>query len=269
MRPRPTPFPFRRRRSGRFAGPVLLALLLALLLSVAGCSGLPEELQRAASLTGQRVDAGEEAITKKRQQLEARLASESLAYLRPYAEQERWSEGYGEAARELGRARELFAGEVAPLLDENRPEGAELLATALARIDKTLDRFSELLAVPATRADQLVDAHDNAPARVAEIEQRLAALRSARREVEAGARQASQDYPDKRDDLTGRIAAIGQRSETAEQSAGDAAARLSAHQAGQADLAQLADSLLGADSALDKGRLSRSGWARARFARPG
>lgn len=248
MKPRPVSRLLGTRHR-RAAASVLLAA--SSLLLVSACSRLPDELQKAASVTKRRLDAGEEAISEKQQRLAARLQSDQFAYLQPYAEQERWQEAFGEAGQELARARALFDGEAAPLLDKNEAEDAEQLAQVLVRVDKTLTKLSEVLAGPAARADQLADAKENAPSHVADAQERLATLQATRAKLEARGDEASADYPEKADDLTGRLAALRERAESVEQAVEAAAAQLPEYERGGADLARLADSLAAADQALE------------------
>ena len=228
------------RRVRAFRASLALAVVLA-----AGC-GLPEDLRRDAEALGARADALAERIDAEPARLESFLTESENRFLAPYAEREEWSAHLEAATREVERGRQGFTAEIAPLLDADDGDDAARLRDALPRVRAALDLAEEEVRAPARRAEFLRQVRDEAPERVAASAQALEESRAGLPAVEADADRAAVDYPEKADDLSGRLAALRTASSEATAAQERAEAELERVEREEADLAVLGDGAVAA-----------------------
>jgi hypothetical protein len=216
-----------------------LAALVALLVS--GC-GLPDDVVQLAEGLASRIERETEAIEAKAGELENFIREENREWLRPYQEREEWSRSFEEAQSEIGHARALYTAEVAPRLEADRADDEAALREQLTRMRGSLDRAAELARAPARRAAFLKDVKDRAPELVREASAALAGASGASRALAAEVDRGARDYPEKAEDLAGRLAAVRKTNDEAASRQRIAEAELGAMGRGSADLAKLGDS---------------------------
>ena len=147
-----------RRLRHAALGVAFVALSCAL-----SCSGLSDRLVEKAEAARARIEREAEDVETRAEQFAAFAEDSDNAFLRTYSERERWAERFDEARKELVHARAVYADEIAPRLEANRPEDEEAVGEQLSRVRKGLDRVAELAREPAQRAAFLADARDRAP----------------------------------------------------------------------------------------------------------
>ncbi len=225
-----------RRLRHAALGVAFVALSCAL-----SCSGLSDRLVEKAEAARARIEREAEDVETRAEQFAAFAEDSDNAFLRTYSERERWAERFDEARKELVHARAVYADEIAPRLEANRPEDEEAVGEQLSRVRKGLDRVAELAREPAQRAAFLADARDRAPEIVSAGAAKLAEASPALRSLELEVARVSNDYAEKREDLAGRRAGLSQLESDARASQAIAEREAAGIAAGTADLAAFAD----------------------------
>lgn len=231
----------------RATGWLAFTLLVVLLFIAGGCDRLPDTAVDAARRSEVRMEQLA-AVTAERETANEQLLNDSAyPFLTQYAERENWSQHFAAARSELDRARAIYGQEVGPLLEANRSEDKDKLIGAVDRVVVVLTQVDAESDAPRRRAGRLIDLSRNGPARVAATATRVDERRVTLSALATEVASTSDDYPEKRDDLQGRLA--GLRFALAE---ADEAVAVSTRErdASETDLAILADSLAKSEAAV-------------------
>lgn len=224
----------------RLAGAALVAIF-------AVACGLPDEVREQAESLEARTSRVSEEVDEKAGQLDRFIAESDNAFLRPYFEREIWPKSFEKAREELTRAGALIASDIAPLLSRDDADEEVALREQIKRVRASIDRATQLAREPAQRAAFLRDARDRAPDLVSEAkasaDQATETLRSLATEVARG----QNDYPEKREDLAGRLAAAEKLAREATNDHAVASGEYA--KGGDADWARLADAALAVTAA--------------------
>ena len=219
---------------------ILVLALLTTSIFTFGCDRLPSKVVQNVERIHAVMESLPKVVDKREAEYQTMMRDASLAYLIPYSERERWPDHFQNARKELDRTRALYRDEVAPLLDENRSEDAEKVVKATERVNVAMQQVGVESASPKRRAETLIDVKRNGPERIASAEAGVGRSRDTVAALEPEVARSSDDYPEKREDLSGRIAALAFAAKEAEEAL--ASARR-ASEASEPDLANIADSL--------------------------
>ena len=216
---------------------------LAVALGMLAC-GLPDAVIRQVGEAEQRLDREAQAVEERAERLEKlrQATGADTAFLIPYLERERWSERLVAARKELDHARELIAREVGPLVEADRSGDEEELRRQIMRVRASVDKARELSLEPAARIEFLTRVRDQAPELVAGSRRQMAQIETLMSELEGKTAAAMVDYPEKRDDLSGRMAPLRKQEQEAHEALAAASVELAGFEEGTADLAVLGDS---------------------------
>jgi hypothetical protein len=189
-----------RKSQGAFA-----ALIVAILL-FAGCvprqikeayKNLPLDIAKAQSIVKEK----ETAYSKSKE------SKEWKNFFAPYAVREKWDKYFFDAGDDLADAQKKLA-EIKPLMEkyrkENLPKISQLIGLAKRAINASLEKSRH----PATRMTCLADARDKAPQMLEESKAAFASMDTDFKGLEIMTVKAQADYPKKKEDLGGRLAAI-------------------------------------------------------------
>ncbi len=220
-----------------------LAPLLALVALTSACGGLPDRVKRSARTLESRIAGETQAIEQKERDLAELREGSDYAFLRTYAERERWDESFVKARTELRHVRALFEDQVRPLLGANRAEDALKLAQQLDRVRAGLTQVRALVRSPFERAEFLQEARAKADEWVAEAAQTLQSMAAQAAAVSRVAEKAASDYPAKQQDLDSRLAALAKLETDASADLAIARRELPGVPSGEADVAALGDAV--------------------------
>ncbi len=218
-----------------------IGVALGALSCALGCGGLSDAIVEQAETTRARIEREAADVDSRVEKFSAFAEDSDNAFLRIYIDREGWGDRFDEARTELEHTRTVYEAEIAPRLKANRTEDEAVVGEQLSRIRTSLDRVAEIAREPAKRAAFLKDARDRAPEIVSAGAVKLAEASAALRSLEVEIARVSSDYAEKREDLAGRRAGLGQLESDARASQAVAEREAAGIAAGTADLAAFAD----------------------------
>jgi len=114
-------------------------LALALALMVIGCGkGLPDDLRQDAGQLEDRIKDTGNLIQAQKEKFNKISGQSTFFPLADYAARENWKGRFSKAETILSRARGLYDAELAPLIDDNKPESAARVKTQIQRIQSVV-----------------------------------------------------------------------------------------------------------------------------------
>ena len=129
-----------------------LAFVLALL--VAGCgNGLPDDVRQDAGQLEKSFKETDNFIQAQREKFNKTTAQKAFSPLSKYAARENWKEDFSKAEATLSRAQGLYASNLAPLLDDDKPESAPRVKTQIQRIQSAVKEAKAMANRPFNRME--------------------------------------------------------------------------------------------------------------------
>ena len=152
-----------RRAEPPIASLTLVAAVLVLLL--AGCSSLPQDVTEAARGQRQSLDAGDALIEQKRAEYSASLSGSEYASLAIYAERENLLARFDAAQRELGARRLLLSpGTLQQQPGDSGLAGKDAAAVSpQRRVDAPIGAAQQSLRASVQQHDPAVEVHAHDP----------------------------------------------------------------------------------------------------------
>lgn len=163
---------------------------------------------------------------------------EYKSFFEVYGERENWSENFTKALARIDAASSILTQKIQPLIEQNDKETVDALRTQLKRISNALREARTLAAVPGQRMEFLQEAREKGPEWVRKAADEMAELTPLYQGLATVVQAAQTDFPNKKDDLTGRLGLSKQLYEQAAQELVTAQAEL---QADVPDYAKLGD----------------------------
>ncbi|MFA5926544.1 MAG: hypothetical protein WCT32_04790 [Patescibacteria group bacterium] len=184
---------------------IAAALLLA---SLAGCSGLPEDLRKEVEeglkVRFETVTTEIQTETTKFVNLKQSPASKAAwAFLAPYAEKERWEDHFGTAQRTLEAAKKEYQ-EALDLLNNNRTEDEQTLRTKVRSITDELRTAADEARHASERSSFLSEARDHAVAKETQAKAEATKVRVMYESLVGAITKAKRDFTNKKTDLEQR-----------------------------------------------------------------
>lgn len=115
-----------------------ISLALWLVLNLAACSGLPENLTREAEAIPQLLEQQQQGLVSHKQKFANLKQHKQWTFFQPYVEREDWSQYQKLAANKLAEAADLYNKKIIPLLDRDKPEDGEKMRGLLKQFKSLL-----------------------------------------------------------------------------------------------------------------------------------
>jgi len=193
---------------------IFLMILVVAVDSLFG--GLPGSIRTQFEQEMGGVATAEGQLNANREKVRSLVAGDP-GFLEPIEQREEWQNTFDLAAQKLQEAKQVLEQQAKPLFDNNDPDDAEKLKSWLnqARSDRT--QAENDYTTVSHRAERLVTYKAKRGDMVKEAETAYKALsRDSIAGLQAKADQAASDWPEKKDDLTSRMAVFGTLLESAD-----------------------------------------------------
>ncbi len=212
-----------------------------LLLTIAAtlACGLPAAVKEQAGNAPGQIEQAQTRIEEVRENFEKfRRSDEYRSFFEVYGEREDWSADFSRALARIDDARSILEKKVQPLIEQNDKKTVDELRAQLKRITDALREARTLSAKPGQRMEFLKEARGKGPEWVEKATAEMAELTPLYRALAAVVDTARTDYPNKKDDLTGRLGPSKQLYEQAVQALKTAQSEL---ESDKPDYAKLGD----------------------------
>ncbi|MCG8689081.1 MAG: hypothetical protein MI892_29695 [Desulfobacterales bacterium] len=157
--------PSKNRINSRFLVNLAGILLGIALLSLAGCGGgLPDDIKTKAKSLTKGMDSTQTFIEDQQAKFTNLKSSPDFAPMARYADKENWAASFDQAKDTLSRAQGLYDKELAPILKQNKPDGAVQALVQINRINKVVQEAKKQAQIPFNRMDRIRTAMKEAPA---------------------------------------------------------------------------------------------------------
>ena len=179
---------------------------LLLTIAAALACGLPAALKEQAENAPGRIEQAQTRVGEVRANFEKfRQSDEYKSFFEVYVERENWSANFTKALARIDDARSILEKNVQPLIEQNDKTKVDAVRAQLKRITDALREARTLAAEPGQRMEFLEEAREKGPEWVEKAAGEMAELTPLYRELAAVVETAQTDYPNKKDDLTGRL----------------------------------------------------------------
>ncbi len=208
-----------------------------------GCAGLPQDLVRLAESTPALVDAESRRIDNLEQQFGDFRDSDEFAAVAKYAEREGWGGSFAQARAKVKSAVAIYTVEILPLVEQDSPESADMLRSAVGKIAPLLAGAHDTARYWAARRDFLAEVAEQPDQVMRDCQTALSEIRGVHPELVDRATQAKRGHEARADDidrLAQPLSDLLSATESAVAAAGAEHAKLAA--GGDGDLAILGDS---------------------------
>jgi hypothetical protein len=187
------------------AGVMILLIILVFAVDTL-MGGLPGSVETLYVQEEGEVAAAESRISRDRAQVENLLAQEK-DFLAPFADRESWTPRLDQARQEITEMKAILEERAQPLMAKNDSEDAQMLQDHLYRIRSGRTAALKESGAVAKRAADLIRFKEERPAMVEKALQDFKAMDlSALAALRTTATQASSDWPEKKADITTRMA---------------------------------------------------------------
>jgi hypothetical protein len=191
--------------NNRFINFFLVVFLTAFL---SGCSGLPDKLTHEFKLMPKRLTDNEALIKTQKEAFDKLSSHSEWPFFSPYLESEKWIDKFNLAKDELSKAKKLYNTQVEPMADRNEPEDAQAFTQLIAQFNKHIYASSGAAYYAEKRIDFLVTTRNTADMIFDKTSRQYGNNLSLQRQFSSQANAAAKSYPDKKDDLTTRVAGL-------------------------------------------------------------
>ena len=219
----------------------IFSVLLSLLLLV-GC-GLPDELvEKAKTSIPKEIVAVKTYIEGQKNFFKKLKNSNDWVFLSSYSTKEKLPQHFKKADAVLMNAQNIYDINITGILSRDEEDEASKLKAEMRNLQKFLKEAKVHANVPATRVNFLFKARKQAPDWVKQASLELSATKKTFSEVSQSAIQAKKDYPQKSQDIDGRLAGIKKVIDNSSSAFNQAQLQLKNVASGDADYALLGDS---------------------------
>ncbi len=228
-----------------------LALVLALLFTGCG-SGLPDDIRQDAAQLEKRLKETGKQIRAQMEKYDKISGQKGFTPMADYADRENWKADFSKAEEILSRAQSLYASELAPLLDENKPETAPRVKTQIQRIQSAVKEATDEAGKPFNRMERIrlamEDTRDIYAAATKDGDRIIAEVN---RLEQGPVADALEKFPDAAQDITNRFSPLSKMADDARAAMTSLEYQFQAHKdSGTVDYAVFIDAadLLASDS---------------------
>lgn len=155
-----------------------------------------------------RLTNNEAQIKTKKEAFEKLSSHSEWGFFSPYLKSEKWIDKFDVAKDELNKAKKLYDTQIEPMADRNEPEETQAFT-------KLIDQFNEHMYAAAgaayyaeKRIEFLVTARDTADSIYIKASRQYEHNLSLQRQFKSKTNAAAKKYPNKKDDLTNRVAGL-------------------------------------------------------------
>lgn len=226
--------------------PAAALVFLGIIILVSGCGpGLPKDLKNKAKAVPDTIETYGTRVEKNKERYKALAGSQQFKAFEIYASREDWPGYFTQAEAALARAKTLFDKELAPLVKQNRPEGAPKVRQQMDRIQMILADAQKLSALPVQRYSLIKESMENAHtlAQQAAADAKAVSRIKDRLQTDTLAKTLA-DFPDLAPDINARFAPVAALAQQSAAHLNTAAGEYERHTAGSgADYAAFADSV--------------------------
>ena len=129
-------------------------------------------------------------------------------FFSPYLESEKWIDKFNVAKDELSKARNLYDTQIEPMADRNKPEDAQAFTQIIEQFNKHMYASNVAAYYADKRIDFLVTTRNTADELYEKASRQHENNLSLQRQFASQANTAAKKYPNKKDDLTKRVAGL-------------------------------------------------------------
>jgi hypothetical protein len=179
------------------------------MLMMTACGGLPGDQVERAKAVPDRCENMRKHIALRTREFNKLPSSADWSFIGPYARKEGWHTYFGKAEQSVRQTLAVYEKDVMPILKENEKEKLPLLLKNMQRVDRSLVEAKTFADKAVDRRTFLLSARTNAPAWLAASKTQMVKIESLYARADSVAGKARISYPEKAQDIGGRLAALG------------------------------------------------------------
>ena len=191
--------------NNRFTDFFFIVFLTAFL---SACSGLPDLLTHEFELMPKRLTDNETLIKTQKEAFDELSSHSEWGFFSPYLESEKWIDKFNVAKDELSKAKNLYDTQIEPMADRNKPEDAQAFTQLIEQFNKHMYASNVAAYYADKRIDFLVTTRNTADELYEKASQQYENNLSLQRQFASQTNTATKKYPNKKDDLTKRVAGL-------------------------------------------------------------
>ena len=153
--------------------------------------------------------ADNETLIKAQKEAFDKLSSHpEWRFFSPYLESEKWIDKFNVAEDELSKAKNLYDTQIEPMADRSEPEDAQAFTQLIEQFNQYMHASSGAAHYADKRIDFLVTTRNTADKKYDKANRQYGNNLSIQRLFTSKAKSAAKKYPNKKDDLTTRVAGL-------------------------------------------------------------
>lgn len=175
---------------------------------LSACSGLPDNLMYEFKLMPKRLTDNATLIKTQKEAFDKLSSHPEWRFFSPYLESEKWIEQFNVAENELSKAKSFYDTQIEPMADRSEPEDAQAFTQLIEQFNQYMHASSGAAHYANKRIDFLVTTRNTADEMYKKASRQYGNNISLQRLFTSKAYTAAKKYPNKKDDLTTRVAGL-------------------------------------------------------------
>ncbi len=181
-------------------------IVVSAIFLVISCGGLPKEDRRNAETLPGKIEETIKKVAEFKENFEkSKQSPEYIEFIQPFDEREKWVENFTKANNRLSDAADIFEKQLKPILDKNDERELPLLTAQTKRIVAAMSEALNFAKAPNQRKLFLIKVRDEFPDWIKKAETENTQISSVFKNLSEVVTQAKMDYPQKAENLTGRL----------------------------------------------------------------
>ena len=212
-------------------------------MALAHCAGLPQNLVDQAERAGARIEEESRRTESLERQYEDFRESSAYSEVQKYAEREDWEQHFDAARGKVRAAEGIYKAEVLPVVEADKPDGAQVLRDSLLKITPLLSGARDSAQQWMDRREFLNEVAEGADAMLAECEAAVTTMKELAPELADRAERVRRDHATRAADIDRLVVPLTALLASADELLGDARQELTKRESdGEFDLAVFGDS---------------------------
>ncbi len=198
------------RRERRFVAAIVASLLLIL----AGCSSMPDQLRATIKDLPTQIENGRKAVDATQQSYGEQIKDVKYGFTAGYTPEQMHVDRFDAARVDLDQANTLYEKSVKPLYDKYKPEDQAKLEAAVGQVRDLIKQADTDAKDPSQWAETVVKVKDNPGGTVQTAATQAATLENSFAALNKDAEAAAKDFPHQKDKITEKIVPLRKLQET-------------------------------------------------------
>lgn len=187
-----------------------LKYLLVVTFLLSGCSGLPDGLVQQASVMPTTLSQLQVLIDSQQSNFDNLNQDKEWSFIKPYLEKEQWSKHFKTANDKMNLANDLYNSQILAMLDRDEPEEKTAFSELITQFNAHINASTLAANQSELRFKFLILVRDTTSGIYKKANLEYSNLKSSAKTFINKANKAIADYPQKNDDIKGKIAAHNQ-----------------------------------------------------------